>query len=271
MVAGPLPPPVVRAEAVCQNKPLMTSSLKHLLPAPLRRWLREKKVHVQRQMLPLDRLSDFSLLRRVRPYRKDFGWYRGKCVDRYYIEQFLLRHSADIHGRAVEIGQNLYMKQFGGERIAHADVLDFVARPEVTLLADLNEAPAIPDDSFDCIICTQTLMCLYNPAAAVRTCFRTLAPGGVALVTVSGISQIVPPKMTGGSDDFWRFTCASAHKLFANVFGAENITVESFGNVLTATALLHGLVVEELTPEEFAYNDPNYPVIVAVRAVKPHA
>jgi hypothetical protein len=38
--------------------------------------------------------------------------------------------------------------------------------------------------------------------------------------------------------------------------------------VLTATAVLLGLAVEELQPHEVAANDPDYPVIVACRAVK---
>jgi SAM-dependent methyltransferase len=217
----------------------------------------------------MDRVTDFSVLRRVRPYRTEFGWHRGPCIDRYYIEHFLSQHSQDIRGRAVEIGENLYMAQFGGDRITRADVLDFVQRPGVTLLADLTSASSIPDHSFDCIVCTQTLICIYDLRAAVDTLFRTLAPGGVALITLAGISQIVPASMNGGAEDLWRFTRPSAQKLFADVFGPENVTVQTFGNVLTSIALLHGLVVPELTPEEFAYNDPNYPMIVAVRATKP--
>jgi SAM-dependent methyltransferase len=246
----------------------MTFSIKRLLPRPLRHWLSPQKLKAQRHMLPLDRVTDFSVLRRVRPYRPNFGWHRGRCVDRYYIEHFLLQNSQDIRGRAVEIGENLYMTQFGGGRITRADVLDFVPRPGVTILADLTDAPAISDNSFDCILCTQTLMSLYDLPAAVKTLLRVMAPGGVALITVTGISQMVPPSQTGGAEDYWRFTRASAHKLFADVFGDANVTVQTFGNVLTATALLHGLVADEVTPEEFAYNDPEYPVTVAVRATK---
>jgi SAM-dependent methyltransferase len=246
----------------------MTFTLQRLLPAPLRRWLRQQKLNAQRSILPLDRIVDFSDLRRVRPYRPDFGWFRGKCVDRYYVEQFLAEHCQDIRGHAVEIGEDQYMRKFGGDRIRRADVLDFIAQPRATLVADLTNAASIPDDSFDCIVCTQTLMAIYDVRAAIRTMHRTLSPGGVALVTLAGISQIVPNRMNGGADDYWRFTCPSALRLFADVFGEENVAVQSFGNVLTATALLHGLVVDELTAEEFAYNDPQYPLIVAVRAVK---
>jgi len=250
------------------SRQFMSASFQRLLPAVARRWLRRQSLRAQRSLLPLDRLNDFALLRRVTPYRPDFGWHRGKCVDRVYIEQFLSQYQNDIRGRCVEIGEDLYTRQFGGSRVSRADVLDHVPHPGVTLVADLADAASISDASFDCILCTQTLMYLYEPGAAVRTFFRTLAPGGTALVTLAGISQIAPRKMTGGADDYWRFTAALAQRLFAGVFGTENVTVASYGNVLTATALLHGLVADELTAEEFAHNDPDYPVIVAVRAVK---
>jgi SAM-dependent methyltransferase len=246
----------------------MNFSLKRLVPADARRWLRAQRLKIQRRMLPLDGVTDFSVLRTLRPYRKNFGWTRGKCVDRYYVEQFLSQHSRDIRGRSVEIGENQYMARFGGDRISKADVLDYLQHPGVTLVADLRSAPGIADDSFDCILCTQTLMYVYDLREAINTLRRTLAPGGVALVTLAGISQLAPASMTGGAEDFWRFTAASARALFGEVFGAENVEVQTFGNVLTAVALLHGLVVDELTPEEFAHHDPDYPLIVAVRATK---
>jgi SAM-dependent methyltransferase len=246
----------------------MNFSLKRLVPADARRWLRAQRLKMQRRMLPLDGVTDFSVLRTVRPYRKNFGWTRGKCVDRYYVEQFLSQHRRDIRGRALEIGENQYMARFGGDRVSKADVLDYVQRAGVTLVADLRSAPEIADDSFDCILCTQTLMHIYNLHDAVKTLRRTLAHGGVALVTLAGISQIVPASMAGGVEDYWRFTAASARALFGEVFGDENVEVQTFGNVLTAVAFLHGLVVDELTPAEFAHHDPDYPLIVAVRATK---
>jgi SAM-dependent methyltransferase len=218
-------------------------------------------------MLPLDRLTDFSRLRRLTPYRPAFGWFRGECIDRVYIEGFLCRNANDITGRCIEIGERQYIDRFG-TNVTKADVLDIVSRPEVTIIADLTNAAGIPSSSYDCIICTQVLMCIYDVHAAIRTLHRILAPGGVALVTVAGISQIAPPAMMAEGGEFWRFTCSSAHRLFGDVFDPENVHVESFGNVLAATAFLHGLVSAELTSEELTYNDPDYPVNITIRAVK---
>jgi hypothetical protein len=69
--------------------------------------------------------------------------------------------------------------------------------------------------------------------------------------------------------DYWRFTSLSAKRLFEEVFPATNVVIETYGNVLTAIALLHGLAAAELKPRELDYRDPDYEVIIAVRAVKP--
>ena len=52
------------------------------------------------------------------------------------------------------------------------------------------------------------------------------------------------------------------------MFGAERITVRSYGNVLTAIAFLTGMAYEELSRRELDANDENFPVILGVRAIK---
>ena len=39
--------------------------------------------------------------------------------------------------------------------------------------------------------------------------------------------------------------------------------------MLAAISFLHGLVVEDLDEEELDYSDPDYEVLITVRAVKP--
>jgi hypothetical protein len=45
--------------------------------------------------------------------------------------------------------------------------------------------------------------------------------------------------------------------------------VEAYGNVLATIALLHGLATQELCQEELDHHDPDYEVLIMVRAVKP--
>ena len=255
---------------LCQNSGIqpVISLFKRLLPNRARRWLSATKLKGKRSLLPLDRVTDFSQLRSVKPHRPAFGWHRGQCIDRVYIEQFLSRNAHDIRGHCVEIGENQYMARFGEGKVTVSEVLDVIPREGVTIVADLTNGDRVPSASFDCIICTQVLMCIYDVRAAVDTIHRVLAPGGVALITVAGISQIAPPTMMAEGGEFWRFTRSSAQRLFADAFGPENVAVESYGNVLAATAFLHGLVAAELTEAELSFNDPDYPVSICVRAIK---
>ena len=211
----------------------------------------------------------FHSLRSVRPIRRNFGLDSGgQCVDRYYIERFLDARSADVKGRVLEIGDNAYTMRYGGAKVTRSDVLH--ARPgnsAATIVGDLSTGQGIPDGAFDCMILTQTLPFIYDVEGTIRTIHRLLAPGGVALLTMSGISQISRYDMEQWGD-FWRFTAMSAERLFTEVFQPERVTVEAHGNVLAAVAFLHGIVVSELKPEELDFRDPDYEVTITLRAVK---
>jgi hypothetical protein len=57
-------------------------------------------------------------------------------------------------------------------------------------------------------------------------------------------------------------------KLIADAFPGGSVSVESAGNVLAAITFLHGLALEEVNRAALDENDPAYPVVVSVRAVK---
>ena len=66
----------------------------------------------------------------------------------------------------------------------------------------------------------------------------------------------------------WSFSESSVTRMLA-AFPPGASTVELHGNVLAATALLHGFAHEELRAAELDAVDPDYQVIVTARAVKP--
>ena len=70
--------------------------------------------------------------------------------------------------------------------------------------------------------------------------------------------------------DYWRFTTASARRLFEECWPAEQVTVDSQGNALLAVAYLHGLTMDELRPEEVEARDDDFQLVITVRAVKPN-
>lgn len=203
-------------------------------------------------------------LRRSRPVSNNWGFDRGRPVDRYYIESFLESHRMDIRGRVLEIMNNEYTQQYGSS-VECADVLDIdPSNKKATIIADLSAAHLISNDSFDCFILNQTLQLIYDVKSAIEHSHRILRPGGVLLVTVPALSRLAGQGFT----DYWRFTPAACTRLFADVFGEEQVTVSAFGNVLSAIAFLEGMACEELSKWELDVIDERYPVLLAVRAVK---
>lgn len=240
--------------------------MKHLLPAGLLRWLRR-----QRRMARASTVGWIELdrLRRLQPASRTFGWERGLPIDRYYIERFLASHARDVAGHVLEIGDDAYTRKFGGTRVTSSDVLHYVeGNPMATIVADLSIADGVPSDSFDCIILTQTLQMIYDVRPAVGHLFRILRPGGVLLATIPGISKVC--RRLGKDDwgEYWRFTSQSSRRLFEEAFPPANVTVQVYGNVLTAAAFLHGLASDELTPRELDASDPDYEVLIGIRTVK---
>ena len=214
-------------------------------------------------------LVRFGSLRRLRPISPDWGMERGQPVDRYYIENFLAAHAADICGRVLEIGANTYTRRFGSERVTESVVLHVAEQKEVvTLIGDLTTGENMPVDAFDCIILTQTLNAIFDVAAALQTVYRILKPGGVALMTVPGISKISRYDMERWGY-YWSFTTASISRLVMAVFPPESVQIEAHGNVLAAIAFLHGLASQELRRQELDTRDADYEVLITVRAVKP--
>lgn len=241
-----------------------------VIPGSTQRWAHSRA----RAVWPPVGTVRFGSLRRLRPISPYFGFDRGLPIDRYYIEHFLGRHAdadeyvrGDIHGRVLEIGEDMYTRKFG-RRVDRIDVLHAdPANPQATIVGDLAAGESIPSDSFDCIICTQTLLLIYDVRAAIATLHRILRPGGVLLVTLPCISRICRREMDRWGD-YWRFTSLSSRRLFEEAFEPANVKVEAYGNVLAAVAFLHGVASEELKRSELDLRDPDYEVLISVRAVK---
>jgi SAM-dependent methyltransferase len=245
----------------------MKSLFKQILPSSWRSRLREAQRDAAHSALPLRRITDFGQLRRLVPVSRDFGLSRGQPIDRYYIEQFLAAHAADIRGRVLEVQSDTYMRQFGGDQITRSDVVDVNrGNARATIVADLGAGDSLPSAVFDCILCTQTLLLIYDFRSAISNMHQALKPGCVLLATVPGVAHKVASEEPSG--DFWRFTSASVRRVFAEIFGEHAVKVQSFGNVLSATAFLYGLAMEELESEELDRRDPEFEVTIAVRAVK---
>jgi SAM-dependent methyltransferase len=214
-------------------------------------------------------LARLGSLRRLQPISRYWGSDRGLPVDRYYIEQFLGANTSDIRGYGLEVKEDLYTSRFGGSQVSKLDIIHpMEGNPKATVVADLTDANHLASDTFDFIIFTQTLHLIYDIRAALATLYRILKPGGILLTTVSGISKISRDDMDRWGH-CWAFTTRSAERLFHEFFPEKNVKVESHGNVLAAISFLHGLASDELHQRELDYHDPDFQVVITIRALKP--
>ncbi len=210
----------------------------------------------------------FNDLNRTAPISKQFGLERGTAIDRYYLENFLSRNSHLIQGKILEIGDSYYSKKFAGGNVASFEVLHAVpGNNAATIIGDLTDTTTLPENSFDCFICTQTFNFIFDVQKAIKGAQHLLKPGGVLLATVSGISQISRYDMDRWGD-YWRFTTASVQRLFEPVFGG-GVEIESYGNVLAAIAFLQGVALEDLPNRGLLdENDPGYQLLITIVARK---
>lgn len=229
----------------------------------------KKMIELFKKIIKLFKKVNWYNLRTTKPVSRVFGLDRGQPIDRYYIESFLENNSSSIKGKVLEIADNKYTKKFGGKNILESEVLHAVdGNPKATIVGDLATGKGIPENTFDCFILTQTLQFIYEFHSAAENVVKCLKPGGVALITVAGISQISRYDMKRWGD-YWRFTDKSLTMLFERYVPEENIKIKTYGNVLSSVAFLHGLACDELTREELDYVDQDYQMLITAVISKP--
>lgn len=197
----------------------------------------------------------------LKPISDIFGLDRGLPIDRFYIESFLKENSLHIKGVILEVAEREYTMKYGTdiEKSYCMHVCD--ANGDNSIVANLETGEGVIDGLADCFILTQTLPFIFNVASAARNAVRFLKDGGVALVTVSGITQISRYDMDRWGH-YWSFTTASLKRLFEACEEVEHVEVKSYGNVKCAVSGLYGLAVEDMTQDDLAYQDGDYQQII---------
>jgi len=209
-----------------------------------------------------------ALLARTGPHRPisgHWGYDRGQPIDRRYIEAFLAAHRQDVRGDALEVKSDTYVRRYG-TNLGRVHVLDVDgANPLATVVGDLGGDAPLPAESLDCFVLTQTLQYVWDLGAAVRNAHAMLRSSGVLLLTVPAVARMSHEL---DFDDYWRFTADSTRRLLVAVFGEENVSIVSRGNLVAANAFLAGLAAGELSSHELDDDDDRFPVLIAARAVR---
>ena len=232
----------------------------HRLPAVIRRLL-----DVGNPPYPPGSVR-WGSLRRTAPFDRSWGYTRGTPIDRVYIEQFLASHTDDVRGACLEVMNADYTHRFGSSRVTSSDVLDInPANTAATVVADLGEPASLPPQRFDCVIFTQTLHLVPDMAAALANVWRSLAPGGVLLLTVPTVGRHEARR--NFHHDRWRVTQSGLEWLLSALTGSR-AEITTYGNVLSCSAFMYGLAAEELSREEINVVDREFPLIVAARVFK---
>jgi SAM-dependent methyltransferase len=205
-------------------------------------------------------------LRRIEPFSVRYGFDRGTPVDRYYLEAFFRDRGSEIAGTVLEVKNPEFSGRYG-RNVRKLDLVDIdAANDSATIIADLVDAESLPANTFDCVIVPQTLQLVTDPDAAVINLWQSIAPGGVLLATVPAVSK---RDHHLAAVDRWRFMPAGLADLLSGQCLDGDVEVFGYGNLLAATAFLHGIAAEELLPRELDTHDPAYPILACGRARKP--
>jgi SAM-dependent methyltransferase len=195
-----------------------------------------------------------------------YGYDRGTPIDRHYNEEFFARCRNDIRGHVLDSDGGASAAKFGSGAVSEIQTLHGEpADVELSTVPDLARMSEINTDSLDCVLLNQVLQFASDLNTAIGEIYRILKPTGVLLATFPG--TVRGKNLERGYSPLG-FTTRSARLLMEKRFRPDCISVESFGNILTATSCLYGLAAEELSEEELSFLDPHYPLLVAARAVK---
>lgn len=202
----------------------------------------------------------------LKPISKRFGDEMGTPIDRYYIEKFLYDNQKYIHGSVMEIADNSYTMRFG-KNVSNSYILHVNGWGKNVIKGNLATGEGISENAVDCLICTQTIQFIYDFSAVAANIYKILKPGGTALITAHGISQLSMYDYQNWGE-YWRFTDMAMRKILCECFPKDSVEVCSYGNVKTTICFLYGLCIENLLESDFEYNDEQYPMVIAAVARK---
>lgn len=225
----------------------------------------EFKMYVRKHMETSN--SAIGIIKKLpsEPISRRFGLEMGTSVTRRYVDDFIDLYKNDIQGNTIEVAELRYSKKYNN-KIKKASVMH-VYGWNSSLQIDLETGAGVEANCYDSFICTQTIQMIYGIKNAVNNIYKMLKKGGVALVTISALSQLSLSDCANWGE-YWRVTEESCKKLFGEFFERDKIEICSYGNPKMACALLYGINVESFEKEDIEFQDKQYPILIGIRAKK---
>jgi len=223
--------------------------------------------------LPLVRNLRCLQFRRLQPL--GHGRQRGTPIVRYYWDDYVQKHHADIRGTALEIGTTYTIRRFGGVEVTRAEAIDLLLHsPEVAVVADLSRADAIPSDHYDCFVNPFTMHLIYDADAALYHAIRILKPGGTLLINFSCVDYYFPRGLDMGTGEpmfvYHSFTPIQVENMLRSLnLRPGDYTLDVYGNLFARISYQLNMAAEELTHRELDCVDPGHPLLICARVVKP--
>lgn len=212
-------------------------------------------------LVPRIRELKWGDLDQTSPICRDYGYSRGKPVDRYYLDQFITQIRENVRGETLEVGGRSANKEFYRfSRCESYRTMDLSTESGAELAADVHKSRAWKRSQFDTILAFNVLEHCARPWLVVENIHRWLRRGGM-------FYGIVPLAQRVHRDprDYWRFM-PDALNMMLEVF--ERVEIKTLGNVKACIASLAGIAAEELSAEELNRVDPNFPVVACISAEK---
>ncbi|MFC1495564.1 methyltransferase domain-containing protein [Thermodesulfobacteriota bacterium] len=161
-------------------------------------------------------------------------------IARDYVNRFVSSCLKDIKGDVLEVGRSTY----NAELVDHATsytCLDIGTFPDVDIVANIQNMPQVPSNSYDSILCTQVLEHTKNPFRAVSELHRILRPGGKLFLTVPFLNKIhMEPH------DYWRFTEFSVAHLLSSF---QRVDISKYGNTVNCVFYTLNIKTVDLSEE----------------------
>ena len=203
----------------------------------------------------ISRLFGIRLRRQVgsafsRLGRRAGGRDLSPSITDYYLARFLERHAEDLRGDVLWIGDG-------------PEALGLRVNPSARIFTT-RSIHGQGTGAFDCLVATHTLALDFDLFEATGILHRLLKPGGILLATAPGLGG--PPARS--DPRYWGLTARSLYRLIGSIFPPRDLRIETFGNVVSAVALIEGHLSGSLSRDQLDLSDDAREVLIAARAVK---